>query len=275
MQTRLGRRRRLVYTAAGRDAQRKAHVPGGTACSTSRSRLPTPPPPASATTAIRSTCCGKLPDDSVALVMTSPPFALRRQKAYGNVAAVGIRRMVLAVRRRDPPRAAARRQLRPRPRRGLEPRQRHALAVSIRADPRPGADVPPGPGVLLVQPEQAADAGRVGHHPPHARQGRRDHAVVAVQDRNAAGRQPPRAAAVQPVDEAAAARRLRHGPPAVAARHRPALPPRQRRRHPAQPAADPQHALQRRVLPPLPRRRAADPPGALSRTGCRSSSSAS
>lgn len=29
----------------------------------------------------------RLPADSVALVMTSPPFALRRQKAYGNVAA--------------------------------------------------------------------------------------------------------------------------------------------------------------------------------------------
>ncbi len=29
-----------------------------------------------------------LPSDSVALVMTSPPFALRRQKAYGNVTAV-------------------------------------------------------------------------------------------------------------------------------------------------------------------------------------------
>src|SRR5271166_4951889 len=27
-----------------------------------------------------------LPDDSVSLVLTSPPFALRRQKAYGNVA---------------------------------------------------------------------------------------------------------------------------------------------------------------------------------------------
>jgi DNA modification methylase len=29
----------------------------------------------------------QLPDDSVSLVFTSPPFALRRQKAYGNVAA--------------------------------------------------------------------------------------------------------------------------------------------------------------------------------------------
>lgn len=29
----------------------------------------------------------RLPDDSLALVLTSPPFALRRQKAYGNVAA--------------------------------------------------------------------------------------------------------------------------------------------------------------------------------------------
>src|SRR5947209_9252443 len=29
----------------------------------------------------------RLPADSVALVLTSPPFALRRQKAYGNVAA--------------------------------------------------------------------------------------------------------------------------------------------------------------------------------------------
>jgi site-specific DNA-methyltransferase (cytosine-N4-specific) len=29
----------------------------------------------------------QVPDESVALVMTSPPFALRRQKAYGNVAA--------------------------------------------------------------------------------------------------------------------------------------------------------------------------------------------
>src|SRR5262249_46762722 len=28
-----------------------------------------------------------LPEDSVSLVMTSPPFALRRQKAYGNVSA--------------------------------------------------------------------------------------------------------------------------------------------------------------------------------------------
>jgi SAM-dependent methyltransferase len=27
----------------------------------------------------------ELPDDSVSLVITSPPFALRRQKAYGNV----------------------------------------------------------------------------------------------------------------------------------------------------------------------------------------------
>src|SRR5208282_4989242 len=29
----------------------------------------------------------QLPDESVALVMTSPPFALRRKKAYGNVSA--------------------------------------------------------------------------------------------------------------------------------------------------------------------------------------------
>jgi site-specific DNA-methyltransferase (cytosine-N4-specific) len=31
------------------------------------------------------TVLGRLPDDSVALVVTSPPFALRRRKAYGNV----------------------------------------------------------------------------------------------------------------------------------------------------------------------------------------------
>ena len=30
---------------------------------------------------------GHLPSDSVSLVFTSPPFALRRQKAYGNVTA--------------------------------------------------------------------------------------------------------------------------------------------------------------------------------------------
>ena len=30
---------------------------------------------------------GKLPDESISLVFTSPPFALRRQKAYGNVSA--------------------------------------------------------------------------------------------------------------------------------------------------------------------------------------------
>src|SRR2546421_5085952 len=29
----------------------------------------------------------RLPSDSVSLVLTSPPFALRRQKAYGNVSA--------------------------------------------------------------------------------------------------------------------------------------------------------------------------------------------
>lgn len=29
----------------------------------------------------------RLPDESVNLIMTSPPFALRRKKEYGNVAA--------------------------------------------------------------------------------------------------------------------------------------------------------------------------------------------
>src|SRR5271156_1879143 len=29
----------------------------------------------------------QLPDDSISLVFTSPPFALRRKKAYGNVSA--------------------------------------------------------------------------------------------------------------------------------------------------------------------------------------------
>src|SRR5687768_5562753 len=33
-------------------------------------------------------CLAAVPDESIALVFTSPPFALRRQKAYGNVAAV-------------------------------------------------------------------------------------------------------------------------------------------------------------------------------------------
>ena len=40
--------------------------------------------------------------DSVSLVLTSPPFALRRQKAYGNVAATGDR-LALAVCRRNSP----------------------------------------------------------------------------------------------------------------------------------------------------------------------------
>ncbi len=31
-----------------------------------------------------------LPAESIALVMTSPPFALRRQKAYGNVTAAAL-----------------------------------------------------------------------------------------------------------------------------------------------------------------------------------------
>ena len=39
------------------------------------------------TTATRSNVLATLADESVALVMTSPPFALRRKKAYGNVAA--------------------------------------------------------------------------------------------------------------------------------------------------------------------------------------------
>ena len=31
---------------------------------------------------------GQLPDDSVSLVLTSPPYALRRKKSYGNVSSV-------------------------------------------------------------------------------------------------------------------------------------------------------------------------------------------
>ena len=91
-------------------------------------------PRAAATTPTPSTCsadCPPTPWPSSDLAALRPA----RQKAYGNVDAGGVRRLVLAVRRGDPPRPAARRQLRPRPRRRLEPRQRHALAVPVRADP--------------------------------------------------------------------------------------------------------------------------------------------
>ena len=36
---------------------------------------------------MRRRCFTHIADESVALVFTSPPFALRRQKAYGNVTA--------------------------------------------------------------------------------------------------------------------------------------------------------------------------------------------
>ena len=136
----------------------------------------------------------------VAAVRPAPAEGLRQRRRRR------VHRLVLAVRRADPPRPAARRQLRHGAGRRLEPRQRHALAVPLRAAPAPRQDLPPGAGLLLVQPVAAADAGRVGDDSPHARQGSGQHALVAVEDDGAAGRQSPRAAAVQQVDEAAAAR---------------------------------------------------------------------
>ena len=80
----------------------------------------------------------RLPADSVALVMTSPPFALRRQKAYGNVAAAEY------VEWFWPFAEEIHRVLRPDGSFVLDlggawnPRQRHALALPVRADPAPG-----------------------------------------------------------------------------------------------------------------------------------------
>ena len=69
--------------------------------------------------------------------------------------------------------------------------------------------------------------------------------------------------------------RLRRGDAAEPARDRPALRPRQRRRHPAEPDERAEHAVERRVPAPAARRPGSPRTRPGSRRRCRSSSSAS
>ena len=192
-----------------------------------------------------STCSRPFPRNPISLVFTSPPFALRRQKAYGNVAATEyidwfwpIAEEIQRVLRQD---GSFVMELGG----AWNPGSGDAFAVPLRAAGQARRSVPPRPGLLLVQPVAAADAGRMGHDPPHARQGGGHADLVAVEDDGAAGRQSPRARTLQQVDEAAAQGRLQDGDAAVAARDRPALPEGQRRRHPAEHPDGAEHALVR------------------------------
>ncbi len=127
----------------------------------------------------------QIPDDSISLVLTSPPFALRRKKEYGNVDPTEYVEWLM------PFAEEIYRILRPDGsfvfdlggawNRGSGTKSLFQYELIL----PPVPILPPGAGVLLVQPQQAADAGRMGHHPPHARQGRGQHAVVAVENRHA------------------------------------------------------------------------------------------
>ncbi|MFO0925796.1 MAG: DNA methyltransferase [Gemmataceae bacterium] len=100
----------------------------------------------------------ELPDDSVSLVLTSPPYALRRKKAYGNVGPAEYTDWFL------PFADEIYRVLRPagsfvfEMARLAARHRRHPIAVPLRDDPAAVSAVPSVPGVLLVQPEPPAFA---------------------------------------------------------------------------------------------------------------------
>ena len=217
----------------------------------------------------------RLPADSVALVMTSPPFALRRQKAYGNVAASEY------VEWFWPFAQEIHRVLRPDGsfvldlggawNRGSGTRSLYQYQLILRL-----CEI-----FHLAQEFYWYNPSRLPT-PAEWVTIRRTRVKDAVnmlwwlsKTDGAAGRQSPRPEAVQPFDEAAAARRLRSGHAAVAARDRAALP------------AATTAAPFRRTCWKSPTRApttnisaAAGPPGCRSirpafRRACRSSSSAS
>ena len=126
-------------------------------------------------------------------------------------------------------------------------------------------DVSSRSGILLVQPQQAADAGRVGDDSPHARQ-RRGNTLWWLSKTET-----PRAdnrRVLQPYSPSMK-RLLRDGYQTANRPSQHDIGPHFRRDNggaiPPNLLASAEHALQRRVLPPLPRCGLADPPRALSR----------
>ena len=218
-----------------------------------------------------------LPDDSVSLVLTSPPFALRRKKAYGNVAADEY------VDWFWPFAEEIHRVLRPDGSfvldlaGGLEPRQRHALAVPVRADPAAVQALPPRPGVLLVQP--VAGCRRRPSGSPSAARASRTPSTRSGGCRRPTTPQADNRRVLRPYSRSMQ-RLLRDGyepaHAAVAARHRAALPAATTAA-PSRPTCCTvaQHRSQRRLPPPLPGRPGCRSTRPASRRRCRSSSSAS
>ena len=72
-----------------------------------------------------------MPDRSVDLVMTSPPFSLLRTKDYGNVDSDGYSEWVQALRGRDPAHPEEQRKLRDRHRERVEPRAPDAQPLPV------------------------------------------------------------------------------------------------------------------------------------------------
>ena len=145
---------------------------------------------------------------TVQLVFTSPPFPLCREKKYGNLRGDAYAEWLAGVRqtaRRIPDadrldRDRTRQRLGIRASRPFRRRRSKRLLAFQEA-----AGLAPVPGVHLLQPGPAADAGRVGDGPPGARQGLVHPRLVAVADAAPEGRQPPGADRLQRQHEAAAA----------------------------------------------------------------------
>jgi hypothetical protein len=137
-----------------------------------------------------------LPDQSVDLVVTSPPYALQFKKEYGNVDKDGYVEWLRPFGREI--------------HRVLKGSGSFVLNIGgsynagaptrslYQSDAVRRAGLPPRPRVLLVQPRETAQPGRMGQRPTHAHQGFRRVRVLALEGTDPEGRQPKSPGRVQP-----------------------------------------------------------------------------
>lgn len=194
-------------------------------------------------------------DQSVDLIMTSPPFGLVRKKDYGNVAANEY------VEWFKPFGKTFKRILKDSGslvidiggawNEGYPTRNLYHFKLLIMLCEEIGFHL--GSGILLVEPVKTADPGGVGHRSADSRQGRRQYGLVAGADALAEGQQSTGVAALQPQYARAAEKRLQGEKASFRPRYQRQIQYRQRCRDPAQPDRHPEHGEQQ-LLPALLRK---------------------
>ena len=122
-------------------------------------------------------------DESVDLIMTSPPFALQRPKEYGNESQEGYKNWFLPFAdefwRVLKPTGSLVIDLGGAWEGGQPVKSIYAVRAARQPLPPPEPAVRPSPGLLLVQPGSAAEPGAVGHRRAGPRQGRGQLRLVA------------------------------------------------------------------------------------------------